>query len=218
MRNCPVEHDPFGSFWHINIGEKKSLGGGWKGLKETRKTLHVAKSTWEKKSQEMRQALLMQWPMRRTACKLFVWRPSETMWNLSKNAVKLPSIFTAAWQKPCTQRSPKRLRPGPKLGETLRDAWNRGIEGRVSRGVTVSRLATIRICTAIAACLGFPGLQFVRIKSATLHKKWVPSNCRGCPLSQEIHRIRKQDPSERPGRSARSSGATWKKGKEWFHV
>ena len=134
--------------------------------------------------------------------------------KLESKCSKTIEHFTAAWQKP--QRSPKRLRPGPKLGETLRDAWNRGIEGRVSRGVTVSRLATIRICNTIAACLGFPGLQFVCIKSATLHRKWVSSNCRdgGCPLSQEIHGIRKQDPSERPGRSARSSGANWKKGKE----
>ena len=32
MRNCPVEHDPFGSFWHINIGEKKIFGRWVKGI------------------------------------------------------------------------------------------------------------------------------------------------------------------------------------------
>lgn len=139
----------------------------------------------EKKSQEMRQALLMQWPMRRTACKLFAWRPSETMWNLSKNAVKLFSILLLHGKN----HAPKgRLNGSGRVQnlvkryetrgtEALRDVW--------AGGVTVSRLATIRICNTIAACLDFPGLQFLWIKSATLHKKWVSSNCRdgGCPLS-----------------------------------
>lgn len=37
--------DPFG----ISTLVKKSWGGGWKGLKVTRKTVHVSKLTWEKK-------------------------------------------------------------------------------------------------------------------------------------------------------------------------
>lgn len=74
------------------------------------------------------------------------------MWNLSKNAVKLFSILLLHGKN----RAPKgRLNGSGRVQNLVKRYETRGTEALrdVWAGIKVSRLATIRICNAIAACL-----------------------------------------------------------------